>query len=270
MQALHYLYEVAYRTAEGGISHLGTFDLLGVTLWVDSLFMFGNVLTKWGEHMNDTKALKEYLFQFDVFTSVLQEGMGFYKHAYQSTFEQDDNVYWGRGNGWITAAAYDHLRVRLNRGERADSMCIAIKRQVDAILKTQDQATGLWWTILNRPGETYLETSVSALFAYGMARGFRYGYLGLSKTAPLPPVKLNPDMVDNIHHNGGTILSSSRGPRDIGEIVQTLVKNKVNILFAIPHHSIRSYPLTINLQILSPPSNHKVKYITTLKPLPIV
>ncbi len=63
--------------------------------------------------------------------------------------------------------------------------------------------------------------------------GFRYGYLGLSKKAPLPPVRLDPDMVDNIHHNGGTILSSSRGPQDIGEMVDTLVKNKVNILFTI-------------------------------------
>jgi len=63
--------------------------------------------------------------------------------------------------------------------------------------------------------------------------GFRYGYFGLSKKAPLPPIKLDPDMVDNIHHNGGTILSSSRGQQDIGEMVDTLVKNKVKILFTI-------------------------------------
>ncbi len=39
--ALHYLYEVAVRDEEGGINHLGTTDIAGVTLWVDSLFMFG-------------------------------------------------------------------------------------------------------------------------------------------------------------------------------------------------------------------------------------
>lgn len=31
--------------------------------------------------------------------------------------------------------------------------------------------------MLNRPGETYLETSAGSLFAYGMMRGLRYGYL---------------------------------------------------------------------------------------------
>ena len=36
----------------------------------------------------------------------------------------------------------------------------------------------MWWTVMNRPGETYLETSATALFAYGMARAYRYDLLG--------------------------------------------------------------------------------------------
>ncbi|MCA9637784.1 MAG: glycoside hydrolase family 88 protein, partial [Myxococcales bacterium] len=32
-----------------------------------------------------------------------------------------------------------------------------------------------WWTLVDRPGEGYLETSASALFAYSLARGWRYG-----------------------------------------------------------------------------------------------
>ena len=30
---------------------------------------------------------------------------------------------------------------------------------------------------MNQPGYIYLETSAAALFAYGMARGYRYGFL---------------------------------------------------------------------------------------------
>jgi unsaturated rhamnogalacturonyl hydrolase len=33
---------------------------------------------------------------------------------------------------------------------------------------------------MNRPGESYLETSAAALFAYGMARGYRYGFVDAS------------------------------------------------------------------------------------------
>ena len=183
-EALYYLYEVALRTEEGGINHLGTLGALGITLWVDSLFMFGNLLIGWGDGANDSdgdpKALDEFQAQFDIFTALLQEASGFYKHAYQWKGAQDDDVYWGRGNGWVTAAAYDYLRVRRMRGEAdgALSVVTAAKAQVEAALATQDPESGLWWTILNRPGETYLETSAAALFAYGMARGYRYGYLG--------------------------------------------------------------------------------------------
>jgi len=45
------------------------------------------------------------------------------------------------------------------------------------LVTTQDLDSGLWWTILNRPGEIYLESSATALIVYGMARGFRYGFL---------------------------------------------------------------------------------------------
>jgi len=50
--------------------------------------------------------------------------------------------------------------------------------QVRGALALQDSETGLWWTIMNRPGEIYQETSGPALFAYGIARAYRYGILG--------------------------------------------------------------------------------------------
>jgi 6-phosphofructokinase 1 len=70
---------------------------------------------------------------------------------------------------------------------------------------------------------------------YGVKRvlGFRYGYLGLTKGSEAPPVKLDSDMVDEIHHDGGTILGSSRGPHDIDEMVDTLIKHRIDILFTI-------------------------------------
>ncbi len=173
--AFYYLDEVAHRTDEGGLNHLGTFDALGVTLWVDSLFMFGNVMTKWGEYSGEVESLDDYVEQFEIFSDVLQKEGGFYKHAYQTSFEQEDNVFWARGNAWVTAATYDHLRVRRNRGENIETLRTAIEKQVDAFLAVQDEQTGLWWTILNRPDETYLETSASALVAFALARAYRYG-----------------------------------------------------------------------------------------------
>ena len=63
--------------------------------------------------------------------------------------------------------------------------------------------------------------------------GFRYGYAGLAANAPEPPLMLSPRMVDAIHGFGGTVLGSSRGEQDVGEMVDTLVNWNIGVLFAI-------------------------------------
>jgi len=139
--------------------------------------MFGNVLTRWGEVADDRAALDELAGQFAIFADLLQAEGGLLKHAHGTVLTQEDDVFWGRGNGWVTASGFDHLRVRRNRGEAAPAVLAAVRRQVDAVLPLQDPDNGLWWTVLNRPGESYLETSAAALFAFGLARGWRYGWL---------------------------------------------------------------------------------------------
>lgn len=73
-------------------------------------------------------------------------------------------------------------------------------------------------------------------YQYGVRRisGFRYGYRGLFPENNYPVMELNPENVVNIHHAGGTILGSSRGGGDrVKDIVDTLVKKNVNVLFTI-------------------------------------
>jgi unsaturated rhamnogalacturonyl hydrolase len=218
-KALNYLFTEALRTKEGAINHLGVSDTLGVAPWVDSLFMFGNVLTGWGEAAADAKALDEYTRQFEIFTSMLQKEGGFYKHAGRaSVFTQEENVFWGRGNGWVAAAAYDHLRVRLNRGEKADMVKAAAARLVKAAVESQDPATGLWWTVMNRPGESYLETSVAALFAFAMARGYRYGLLD---GTVLPPIRKAVEGVKSrilTGSSGKPVVTGTSGPTNPGSL----------------------------------------------------
>lgn len=63
--------------------------------------------------------------------------------------------------------------------------------------------------------------------------GIRYGYQGLSASATDSLVVLEPERVESIHEEGGTILGSSRGTPPTAEIVDTLVRHNINILFAI-------------------------------------
>lgn len=72
-------------------------------------------------------------------------------------------------------------------------------------------------------------------YAYGVRRiyGFRYGYAGLAASQGLEPLILTPEMVQDIHVDGGTLLGSSRGPQEAQDMIETLQKLGVQILFAV-------------------------------------
>jgi 6-phosphofructokinase 1 len=63
--------------------------------------------------------------------------------------------------------------------------------------------------------------------------GFPYGYEGLTYRFGHSPLELSPEAVSRIHEYGGTILGSSRGHQDISEMVDTLDRMNIGILFAI-------------------------------------
>lgn len=72
-------------------------------------------------------------------------------------------------------------------------------------------------------------------FDYGIKTiyGIRFGYAGLIPRYGYKPLMLDTDVVDTIHEEGGTILGSSRGQQDTGELVDTLARMNINILFCI-------------------------------------
>jgi 6-phosphofructokinase 1 len=76
---------------------------------------------------------------------------------------------------------------------------------------------------------------MSLFYHYGVQTvfGFRYGYQGLIPKYKLTPIELTPHAVLDIHEQGGSILGSSRGPQDVSEMVDTLDRMNVGLLFTI-------------------------------------
>ena len=70
---------------------------------------------------------------------------------------------------------------------------------------------------------------------YGVKKilGIRYGFQGLNPAVGLPPLLLDPELVEDIHRDGGTILGSSRGPQDPAVMVDFMVSENVDMLFCI-------------------------------------
>lgn len=71
--------------------------------------------------------------------------------------------------------------------------------------------------------------------AYGVKEviGFRNGYQGLDPDLGDEPLVMTPELVEDIHKEGGTMLNTSRGPVDTGRAVDNLIKRGVDILFTV-------------------------------------
>lgn len=80
-----------------------------------------------------------------------------------------------------------------------------------------------------------IRSLVNQLARYGVedVLGIRDGFKGLNPAVASPPLELDEDVVDHIHHSGGTILGTSRGPQPTGAIVDYLEQRGIDILFCI-------------------------------------
>ncbi len=72
-------------------------------------------------------------------------------------------------------------------------------------------------------------------YGYGVRNiyGIKYGLQGFIPKYGHNLIHLTPDFVVNIHKQGGSVLGSSRGPQDIGEIIDCLDRMNVGVLFMI-------------------------------------
>jgi 6-phosphofructokinase 1 len=72
-------------------------------------------------------------------------------------------------------------------------------------------------------------------FGYGVTNicGYRYGLQGFIPTYGHDTIALTPEFVAHILDMGGSVLGSSRGPQDIDEIVDSLERSNIGILFMV-------------------------------------
>lgn len=168
------------RTPEGGLQHIVSGNRNDGQLWDDTLYMAVLFLAKMGKILQNESYIQESVRQFlvhikyltDVKTGLFFHGWTFYGNHHFA------GALWGRGNSWYTAGLVDYLEcfdgISGLDGFRA-FLLSTLLRQVEALERCQD-ASGLWHTILDDP-DSYLETSASCAFAYGILKAVRKGYL---------------------------------------------------------------------------------------------
>ncbi len=176
-KTLQYVETKALRTRDGGLNHMGwvTRD----QLWIDSLFMFGIFLLNMADLTGEGRYVDFLVDQITIFSSHLRDqATGLFLHMWDDGSRRtvpDGPVYWARGNAWVFVTLVEVLS-RLPSWHPARSDMEQLCSSMAGSLYRYQDDSGLWHTVLNAP-ETYLETSASALFCYGMAKAVRLGLL---------------------------------------------------------------------------------------------
>lgn len=175
---VHWIMEEMPRTEEGGLQHITTHLVNEGELWDDTLFMTVLFLAKMGEVIGNKKYIEQSIYQFLLHIKYLCEPItGLWYHGW--TFNGRHHfgkVFWARGNSWYTAGVVEFLDIAKPQGAVREYLIQTLKNQVKALCNLQDKS-GLWYTVLD-DSTSYLETSASASFAYGILKAVRKGYIG--------------------------------------------------------------------------------------------
>jgi unsaturated rhamnogalacturonyl hydrolase len=159
--------------------------------WGDTSFMALSFLTRYGQTMNDASTYAIATKQVGLFSKHLTNpATGLPFHAYDETGKASWLVpgthhspeSWGRATGWLVMATVMVLEA-VPAGDPGRPAVEAILADlVTALAKVQDVATGRWWQVVDKgtAAGNWLETSCSAMFAYGTWWAVTHGLVDAS------------------------------------------------------------------------------------------
>lgn len=146
------------------------------TLWADDMYMSIPFLARMGKITGDNKYFDDAIKQVENFNKYLYDpSTGLYIHNYFADVAMNGVAHWGRCNGWVAMAQVELLsNLPANHPKHAELIRLLL-RQIVGYSRYQDQ-TGLWHQLLDKP-DSYLETSVTAMFTYSVAKAVNEGWI---------------------------------------------------------------------------------------------
>lgn len=172
------------RTLSGGFWHK---QIYPNQMWLDGLYMAGPFYAEYGVRFREQIVFDDLIRQFCLVEQHARDlRTGLLYHAWdESKTQQWANPltgcsphFWGRAIGWFSMALVDVLeQIPADHPRRID-LALMLERLAAAVVQYQDES-GLWWQVVDLPERTgnYLETSVTAMLAYSLAKGVRKGWL---------------------------------------------------------------------------------------------
>ncbi|MEO8018408.1 MAG: glycoside hydrolase family 88 protein [Pseudomonadota bacterium] len=162
-----------YRFADGTLARNRP---LPDSLWLDDLYMSVPCLAQAGKLTGEKRYYDDAARQILQFSArMFDHQKGLYMHGWVQGMQYHPEFHWARANGWAIMAMAELLDV-LPQDHADRPLILALFREHAAGLIAAQGHAGLWHQLLDRR-ESYEETSASAMFVFGIARGINRGWL---------------------------------------------------------------------------------------------
>lgn len=150
-----------------------------MTVWADDLFMSVPYLVRAAQHYDENKYYDDAALQIINFNKYLfDKEKKLYKHAWFDFSKEKSVAYWGRANGWVIWGETEALLNLPKKHKKYKTVEKIFANHIEGIIKMQNR-DGMWHQVLDR-NDSFEETSCTAMFIIGIARGIKNGWISKS------------------------------------------------------------------------------------------
>jgi unsaturated rhamnogalacturonyl hydrolase len=173
------------RNQAGGFWHKQIYPF---QMWLDGIYMAGPFMSEYALRFNEPETFDDVVHQIKLIEEHTRDPQTrLLYHAWDESKSQRwcdpqtglSKYFWARAIGWYVMAIVDVLDHLPQNHPHRSALIAVLDKTADALLKVQDESTGLWYQIIDLPARAgnYLEASASIMFVYAFAKGVRNGYL---------------------------------------------------------------------------------------------
>lgn len=182
-------------------------------MWLDGLYMAGPFMAQYAKEFNQPALAGLAVHQAELmerFTRDDATGLWYHAvdlrkcHPWADPKTGCSPEFWGRAMGWVPVALLNEMDFLPNAGKA--KLARITHDLLFALINFQDDATGLWYQVVNKgsqPGN-WLETSCSCLYTAGICKAVRTGVL--PESALEPAKKAVTGVINRLVRSGDDVL----------------------------------------------------------------
>ncbi len=154
------------------------------TLWLDDLYMGVPALALMGKLTGDRRYFDQATKQVLLYSKrMFNAQKGVYMHGWVEAMTDHPQYHWARANGWAILTKIELLDVLPQNHPNRPVILALLKAHVRGLAAYQS-GSGFWHQLLDCP-DSYLETSATAIYTYGIAKAINKGWVDALAYSPV-------------------------------------------------------------------------------------